>query len=149
MRLEVERSKLAMPTPLETVAQQSEELLIAAERRREELLRASEAEAERKARRDHRRRPSSGRGSARAKPSSRRRRSSLPPAEERAQLVQALARERSVQENTRARLSAFLNAMLAEVEAAAPETREGQANVRDLDEVRAERKSAAAETARG
>ena len=145
MRLEVERSKLATPTPLEAAAKQAEERLIAAERTREELLRESEAEAQRKA-------------SEIAAIAHRQAEAVLKRAEleatrivaaasvEHARLVQALARERSVQDDTRTRLSAFLAAMLAEVEAAAADTREGQANVRDLDEVRAVRKSAAADS---
>jgi vacuolar-type H+-ATPase subunit H len=145
MRLEVERSKLAMPSPLETATQQVEELLLAAERTREELLRESEAEATRKA-------------SEIADVAHRQAEAVLERAEleaativaaadqEHSELAQMLARERSVQEDTRTRLSAFLAAMLAEVEGAAPDTREGQANVRDLDEIRAVRKSAAADS---
>ena len=144
MRLEVERSKLATPAPLEAATQQAEELLIAAERRREEILRESKSEAERIA-------------SEIADVAHRQAEAVLERAEleatrivavadqEHAQLMQALARERSAQEDMRTRLSAFLAAILAEVEAAAPDTREGQANVRDLDEVRVVRKSAAAD----
>ena len=142
MRLEVARSKLAMPTPLEAVGQQAEELLIAARHRGEELLRESEAEAERKA--------SEIADVARRQAEAVVQRAELEATrivaaadQERVQLVQALARERSVQENTRTKLSAFLADMLAEVEAAAPDTQEVQANVRDLDEVRAVRKAAA------
>ena len=143
MRLEVERSKVVMPTQLEAAAQ-AEEILIAAERRREELLRASEAEAERRA--------SEITDAARREAEALLERAELEATrivaaadQERTRLVRTLARERSVQEDTRTRLSAFLAAMLAEVEAAAP-TREGQANVRDLDEVRAVRKSVAADS---
>ena len=145
MRLEVERSKLATPAPLEAARQQAEELLIAAERRREEILAESKSEAERIA--------SEITGAAHRQAEAVLERAELEATrivaeadQEHAQLVQALARDRSAQEDMRARLSAFLAAMLAEVQAAAPDTSEGQANVRDLDEVRAVRKSAAADS---
>jgi hypothetical protein len=137
--LELERTKFATPTPIEAAEQQAEELLVAAGRRRDELLRASEAEAERRATavEDGARRHAQELLEEARLEAAR----VVAAAGERERLVGELARERSVLEETRTRLAAFLAEVLREVEAA-PAAGDSKGNVRDLDEVRAVRTSA-------
>ena len=131
--VEETRTRLESLTVIEEAARKAEELLEAAEKRREELTRESEADAERSA--------AQITGDAR-----RRARELVEEAEleaarivgaaerERTQLVdELLARQRSVFEETRAKLSGFLADALEEVDSG-PGASEGAANGGDLDE---------------
>lgn len=131
--VEETRTRLESLTVIEEAARKAEELLVAAEQRRDELQRESEAEAERKA-------------AERVGDARRRAQEVLDEAEleaarivgaaerERAQLVdELLARQRSVFEETRAKLSGFLSDVLEEVEGM-PAERETPAQSRSLDE---------------
>ena len=62
--------------------------------------------------------------------------------QEHARLVEELARERSIFEETRTSVSSFLTTVLEEVEGA-PTAEEGPANVRNLDEARSVRAAGA------
>jgi F0F1-type ATP synthase membrane subunit b/b' len=125
---------------LDEAHREAEELLAAAKRQSEELLQASEAEARHRAgtiteiaQRQAQERLDEAEVEAR--------RVVTAAIREHARLLEELARERAVVEETRTRLSSFLVDVLEEVESV-PATGEPPGNVRDLNEARGVRTSA-------
>ena len=142
--LEETRTKLGSLASIEQATRTAE---AAARRRRATASRPLERERGRSAaqgRRSHRAAHVGRRSNCSRKQSSRRRESSSDARHERTRLVEELARERSVLEETRTRLSGFLTDALEEVGTATGMS-EGSANVQDLDEARAVRTSTGAD----